>query len=203
LPAQESAERAAIDNHQLDQQPTHSLFFGQRRFRPMIVAFDDQRRQEFLVFRQGHWIVGSNHQNTIVSLREVLPKQPDRFAKHSLDAVAPYRRPDATRYAQPPSAIWKLVRLGIRHQRPAALFDARSVNGGKGELPAKPVLPWKLIVSCRHKGRSNRPQDIAEWPHHAMLTLRISPRGVPNRPWHGICTILRGNMNEEGWCWPI
>ena len=156
------------------------------------MAFDDQRRQEFLIFRQRHPIVRANHQNTIVSLWEILLKQSDGFTEHSLDAVATNRRPDATRDAQPPSAMRKLVRFGIRHQRPAALLAHRSVDGREGEFPAESVILRKLMVFGRHKCASNRPEDIAEWPHHAMLTLRICLGGTPNRPWHGICTICGG-----------
>jgi hypothetical protein len=165
----------------------------------MIVASEDQRRQDFLIIRQRHRIVRANHQYTIVSLRQILLKQSDRFSKHSLNAVAANRRAHPTRHAQPPSAMRKLVGFGIRHQRRAALFGARGINGREGQFPAQPVVPWKFILFCRHKCPSNPPEDIAEWPHHAMLTLPICLRGAPHRPWHGICTILRRNMNAEAW----
>lgn len=129
----------------------------------MIVSAFDQGGEVFLVFGQGHRLVGADNDDDIVSGGEILLQEPDGFTEHALGAIALNGGADSARDAQAPSVMGKIVGPGIERQRPAGLLGVGGVDGGESALAAEAVRAWKFVGFGRHSGCIRTGHSISQY----------------------------------------
>ena len=117
----------------------------------MAMRLGHQIAEDLLIVTQGQRIVRADDDDQIISRREIVPEQADRFAQESFDPVAPHSVANASRHAQAPPAMGKIVLFAVERQRTARLFCRGGVNSGEGDLAAEAVGARKCIRFFGHR----------------------------------------------------